>query len=190
MIAIAALYLALVFHKPTRDAIHAQSSNTQPQPQHPPSSTSSNPRRSSRSTPSNPKKPAQDIIGFIAGLSVNLEVVSSIAQEIISLYTLWDRYKEHGHDGSARTAFPADAFRGTKRSASGVRRSGSVVSGGTSTSRSGTPGEDSHTPHIVTSTYLTQLLVKMREAKLADMAHPPNGRPMAFDKRLERTQNA
>ena len=189
MIAIAALYLALVFHKPTRDAIHAQSSNTQSQPQ-PPSSSSSNPRRSSRSTSSTPKKPAQDTIGFIAGLNVNIEVVASIAQEIISLYTLWDRYKEDGHDRSARTAFPSNAFRGTKRSASGVRRSGSVVSGGTSTSRSGTPGEESHTPHIVTSTYLTQLLVRMREAKLADMAHPPNGRPMAYDKRLERTQNA
>lgn len=184
MIAIAALYLTLVLHAPTREAIRAQSSNdTSSQPQSRPpssSSSSSNPRRSSRSTPSNPKKPTQDIVGFIAGLNVNIEVVASIAQEIISLYTLWDRYKDDGHDSIARTSFPRDTLRGTKRAAGG----------GTSTSRSGTPGEDSQTPLVVTPSYLVQLLVRMREARLADIAHPPNGRPMAFDKRLERTQNA
>lgn len=138
-----------------------------------------------------PKKPAQDIIGFIAGLNINMEVIASIAQEIISLYTLWERYKEDGYDGSARTAFHTDTpHKGTKRSAAGVQRSGSIASGGTSTSRSGTPGEEYHPPLVVTPQQLTQLLVRMREGKLADMAHPPNGRPMAFDKRLERTQNA
>ena len=191
MIAIAALYLTLVLHAPTREAIRAQSSDSpNSQPQSRPSSTSSsssNTRRSSRSAPNTPKKPSQDIVGFIAGLSVNIEVVASIAQEIISLYTLWDRYKEDGHDATARTSFPP---RGTKRTASGAQRSGSVASGGTSTSRSGTPGEESHTPLVVTPPYLAQLLVRMREARLADMAHPPNGRPMALDKRLERTQNA
>lgn len=153
-----------------------------------------NPRRSSRSSSSTPKKPAQDIVGFLAGLNVNMEVVASIAQEIISLYTLLDRYREEGHVTSARSTFStrhsSSVRSGTKRSANGVPRSGSVASGGTATSRSGTPGEDTQTPAIVTPGYLTQLIVRMREARLADMAHPPSGRPMALDKRLERTQNA
>ncbi|EKM59002.1 uncharacterized protein PHACADRAFT_136142 [Phanerochaete carnosa HHB-10118-sp] len=202
MIAIAAIYLTLVFHAPTcasiRNQSHGSSSNqsqpqsqSQPQPQPQSSqSTPGNPRRSSRSSSSQPKKPSQDVIGFMAGLNVNMEVIASIAQEIISLYTMWDRYNEDGHDGSARTAFSthASSRAGTKRSSGGTPRSGSVASGGTATSRSGTP--DSNAPAVVTPQYLTQLLVRMREAKLADLAHPDSGRPMAYDKRLGRTQNA
>ena len=128
----------------------------------------------------------------MAGLNVNMEVIASIAQEIISLYTLWDRYNEDGHEGTARTAFTARAVAraGSKRSSGGIARSGSMASVGTTTSRSGTP--DSHVPVVVTPQYMTQLLIRMREAKGADMAHPPNaGRPaVALDKRLERTQNA
>ncbi|GJE83936.1 cyclin-like protein [Phanerochaete sordida] len=193
MIGIAAIYLTLVFHAPTYTSIRSQSqgaSNSQP-PSQPQSaqSTPSNPRRSSRSSSSQPKKPSQDVVGFMAGLNVNMEVIASIAQEIISLYTLWDRYNEDGHDGSARTAISAHtSARGTKRAAGGIARSGSVASGGTTTSRSGTP--DSHVPAVVTPQYLTKLLIQMREAKMRDMAHPESGRPQAYDKRLGRTQNA
>lgn len=194
MIAIAAIYLTLVFHAPTYASIRSQSQNgsTSQLSSQPQSSQSSphNPRRSSRSSSSQPKKPSQDVIGFMAGLNVNMEVIASIAQEIISLYTLWDRYNEDGTDGSARTAFSAhtSARAGTKRSATGMARSGSTASGGTTTSRSGTP--ESPIPAVVTPQYLTQLLIRMREQKMADMAHPDSGRPVAYDKRLGRAQNA
>ena len=41
---------------------------------------------------------------------------------------------------------------------------------------------------IVTPASLTQLLLRMREAWLADLAHPASAQPMAMNKRLERTQ--
>jgi cyclin C len=43
---------------------------------------------------------------------------------------------------------------------------------------------------MVTPAFLTGLLTRMREAKLADMAHPANGRHVAINKMLERTQAA
>lgn len=195
-IAIAALYLTLVFHEPLRASIQSQSSHSSAQTHSQPSSAQStpgNPRRSSRSRDNVTKKPTQDIVGFMAGLNVNMEVIASIAQEIISLYMLWDRYKEPGSDGSGRSTHASEypsSLRGPKRSSGDHARSGSVTSGGTSGSRGGSPGEE-HVPPVVTPQYLTGLLVRMREARLADMAHPANGgRPVAHDKRLERTQKA
>jgi len=40
------------------------------------------------------KKPQQDPITFLSELNVSFSLISTISQEIISLYTLWDRYKE------------------------------------------------------------------------------------------------
>jgi hypothetical protein len=36
----------------------------------------------------------QDFVGFMAGLRVSLPTVTMIAQEILSLYTLWERYSD------------------------------------------------------------------------------------------------
>lgn len=134
----------------------------------------------------------------MAGLNISMPLVATIAQEIISLYALWDRYREDGggHGDSARGSFAQHA--GTKRSAAGTARSGSVVSGGT-TSSSATPSagegrEDNalgeHPQQVVTPTFLMHLLTRMREARFADVAHPPSGRPVAVNKRLERAQAA
>jgi len=40
------------------------------------------------------KKPQQDPITFLSELNISFSLISTISQEIISLYTLWDRYKE------------------------------------------------------------------------------------------------
>jgi len=111
---------------------------------------------------------------------------------------VWDRYREDGggHGDSAHGSFAHHG--GTKRSATGTVRSGSVVSGGT-TSSSATPSagegrEDNalteQPQQVVTPTFLMHLLVRMREARFADVAHPPSGRPVAVNKRLERAQAA
>ncbi|KAI9513516.1 cyclin-like protein [Russula earlei] len=149
MIAIAAIYLTLVLNDKTRDAIQAQSAAPAPPP-----------RRSSRTnTGSAHRKPApvpqQDFVGFMAGLRVSLPTVAMIAQEILSLYTLWERYS----DTAPESGLGASA-------ASGV-----------------SAGDD-----VVTPAFLTQLLLRMREARLADLAHPASGQPMATNKRLGRTQ--
>ncbi|KAI9457288.1 hypothetical protein F5148DRAFT_1222642, partial [Russula earlei] len=42
--------------------------------------------------------------------------------------------------------------------------------------------------NVVTLAFLTQLLLRMHEAHLADLAHPASGQPMATNMRLGRTQ--
>jgi cyclin C len=42
----------------------------------------------------------------------------------------------------------------------------------------------------VTPAMLSALLQRMRESRLADISHPPTGRPVAINKMLERTQAA
>jgi cyclin-C len=154
-----------------------------------------NPRNSSRSSFGQYKKVTQDVVGFMAGLNVNMEVIASIAQEILSICTLWERYQEEATESAARGSFAADqssAFAASLKWSVGTRSSGSVAS----TSMAQSPSSDSPSlrrarqPASITPTSLTQLLFRMRESKMADMAHPPTGRPMALDKRLERTQNA
>jgi cyclin-C len=155
MIAIAAIYLTLVLNDKTREAIQAQTASSTPTP---------TPRRSSRTNSNSAhRKPMppmpqqqQDFVGFMAGLRVSLPTVAMIAQEILSLYTLWERYSD---------AAPESGL--------GQSAVGNIA------------GDD-----VVTPASLTQLLLRMREARLADLAHPASGQPMAVNKRLERTQAA
>ena len=150
MIAIAAIYLTLVLNDKTRDAIQAQAGTPAPPP-----------RRSSRTSSSSAlRKPTpaaqQDFVGFMAGLRVSLPTIAMIAQEILSLYTLWERYSDAAPESGLGASAAGDSV-----------------------------GDD-----VVTPAFLTQLLLRMREARLADLAHPATGQPMAVNKRLERTQAA
>ncbi|KAI0915450.1 hypothetical protein AcV5_003666 [Taiwanofungus camphoratus] len=193
LIAIAAIYLTLVLHGATRATIQLQTA----QPPAPGAlTTSPPPRRSARAASHMQhahKKPPQDIVGFMAGLNVGMPLIATIAQEIIALYALWDRYREDAGAGgeSARGAFAqGHTLAGTKR----AMRSGSIVSGGTTSSgatpSSGEVREEPALHPVVTPTFLVHLLMKMREARLTDLAHPASGRPVAVNKMLERAQAA
>jgi cyclin C len=124
------------------------------------------------------KKPSQDFVAFFAELNVSMPLVASIAQEIISLYTLWERYLEDSDlVDSARSAFYGHAQAQPGASHSGVS----------------TPVEsldDAQRPNSATPTFLLQVLMRMRENRLSDMAHASSGRPVAVNKMLERTQAA
>ncbi|KAJ7476973.1 cyclin-like protein [Mycena galericulata] len=153
LIAIAALYLACVFHPATHEtvaALLAASASSKAPSGDPPEPA---PRRSSRQAAER-KKPAQDPLAFLAELNVSLPLVATIAQEIIAMYTLWERYKE---DVSGADAATPDSR-----------------------------GDDD----VVTPALLTVVLMKMREARLQDIAHPAGGRPAPVNKMLERTQAA
>ncbi|KAK7053766.1 CYCLIN domain-containing protein [Favolaschia claudopus] len=157
LIAIAALYLTCVFHPATHETVSAVLAASSSAPASSSASTTPDPppRRSSRQAAER-KKPAQDPLEFLAELNVSLPLIATIAQEIISMYTLWDRYKED---------------------------SGSVA-----TPDSSRNGEDDGP--VVTPALLTVVLMKMREARLLEIAHPSSGRPVAVNKMLERTQAA
>ncbi|KAJ3482270.1 hypothetical protein NLI96_g7096 [Meripilus lineatus] len=202
------LSLTLVLDPNSRASLHLtplsdeSSCNNQSSSQS--SSTSTAPtRRSSRSTASSPKRQkTPDIVEFMAGLNVNMSLVATIVQEMISLYTLWERYKDDGSDPTSAPFGGTNHFSslpGHRRGA--TARSGSVMSGGT-LSTAGTPNtsEDMHHHtmhqthgHIVNPGYLSRLLLKMREAKMVDIGHGPgsgNPRLTAHNKRLDRAQTA
>jgi len=86
LIAIAAVYLALLFHKSTRQNI-----------------LSAPGRRSSRHSigGTESSKRIDDPISFLAGLNVPIPRVATIIQEFISLYALWARFKEEASPDSA-----------------------------------------------------------------------------------------
>lgn len=209
LLAITALYLTLVLHAPTRDLVLQKSSPNLPNP----NDTHANPlRRSSRqaSISSTESKKPQDIIGFFAGLNVSMSLVSTIAQEMISLYSAWERYRE---DGDAKGAFQqgpqtqthAGSPYSSSTAATAMTR-GSLkrtLSESRSTPRShshscvGTPAEGTEEQPgkmegvgVVTPLMLVQLLTRMRESRVSDLAHSKHGRPVVVDKRLERTQAA
>lgn len=176
LLAITALYLAVVLHGPTRELLQQRSHSVEATPVH------SSPRRSSRQSSSTSlshgKKPSQDFVAFFAELNVSMPLVATIAQEIISLYTLWERYLEDSDlVDSARSAFYGHAQAQPGASHSGVS----------------TPVEsldDAQRPNSATPTFLLQVLTRMRENRLSDMAHASSGRPVAVNKMLERTQAA
>ncbi|KAH9974338.1 cyclin-like protein [Lactifluus volemus] len=128
MIAIAAIYLTLVLNDKTRDAIQAQAANPAPPPR-------AHRARTRAAT-------AAGLCRFMAGLRVSLPTIAMIAQEILSLYTLWERYSDAAPDAG--------------------------LAGGSGAGDS--TGDD--------------------VARLADLAHPASGQPIAANKRLERTQAA
>nr|GAT54475.1 predicted protein [Mycena chlorophos] len=148
LIAIAAIYLTCVFHPATNETIASVLATA-----HEPSA---GPRRSSRHSD---KPVAQDPVAFLAGLNVSLPLVASIAQEIIALYALWERYRE----SSSSDASTPESTRDDDDSASST--------GGT----------------VVTPAMLTQILTRMRETKMQDHAQQ-QGRQVAVNRMLERTQ--
>jgi len=195
LIAIAAIYLTIGLHDSTRSQLQLPSNShnaTQAQPQQP-----NHARRSSRPTNSALKKhQPQDLVAFMAGLNVNMAIIATISQEIISLYTLWQRYKENGVEASVHSQ---EVFSTPRHNmANSLHRTDSAFSGGATTNSTSSPvGEDETSrrhrlpprkPAIVTPGFLTQVLLKMKEAKMADVNHPSGSRP--YDKRIERAQAA
>lgn len=204
LIAIAAIYLTFILHPPTRPEL---SSTSEPDADLSAEQTTPQPRRSSRqahnatSAGQTPPKKPQDPITFLSQLNVSLPLIATIAQEIISLYTLWDRYKEDAtpdapklsRDVSQSPMASSTATSPAKRLVSSSSRSGSAsMRGGShSASAAGTPdgidvgvGDEMY----ITPSFLSATLLSMREARLADLTHA--GRSVAVNKMLERTQAA
>ena len=114
----------------------------------------------------------------MAGLNVSMSLVATIAQEVMGLYSLWERYKEDGTD--------LKGFGSASRSQSGI---GEQSVGGTPFSTNNADADEAQR-QVMTQGMMTQIVIEMREARLADLAHPANGMPVAVNKMLERTQAA
>ncbi|KAH7888231.1 cyclin-like protein [Phlebopus sp. FC_14] len=203
LLAITSLYLTLVLHAPTRELIRQQQSLS--------ATTTGDkqdtlfPRRSSRqasiSSLSSKKPHQQDIISFFAGLNVSMPLIATIAQEIISLYSMWERYREDVDAGdTARSAFHAHNPLSTQQpqTQAGSPYSTTTTQAGSKRSHSqvDTPAESMDESRrldgigVITPVVLMQVLTRMRENRFSDLAHPASGRLVAVNKVLERTQAA
>ena len=108
---------------------------------------------------------------------------------MVSLYALWERYKEDGGP---------DGGKGQGQSP----LSGGNSSGIMSPAKRSVPGSRFSTPmemdeveryneeEYITPKCLSRLLLRMREVRLSEMTHPACGRPFAINKMLERAQAA
>ncbi|KAJ7572632.1 cyclin-like protein [Mycena floridula] len=156
LIAITAIYMTLVLHAPTRASWSAAVSS-------PELETPSAPRRSSRNSSASDqaKQHVEDPLTFLASLNVSLPLISTIAQEIIKLYALWARYKEDvGPEGGSPAKTP--------------KTTGSTPSNKTN-------GDDDD---VVTPAYLSALLLRMRESRVADVSQRSGP---AINRLLEKT---
>ncbi|KAF4615909.1 hypothetical protein D9613_011362 [Agrocybe pediades] len=180
LIAVAAIYLTFILHPPI-------------QPEHIEQPNIPQPRRSSRQAShgtaaaqaqaqsSQPKKP-QDPISFLADLNLSLPLIATISQEIISLYTLWDNYKEDTSPDATKLARElTNSPSPTKASGSGGRASTGTTPAAASDDMTDAEG------NFITPSFLTSVLIKMREVRFLEHARA-TGRPIAINKRLERAQ--
>ncbi|KAJ7062831.1 cyclin-like protein [Mycena amicta] len=161
LIAIAAIYLTCVFHPATHETVASVLAAS-----HESSSPVPGPRRSSRHAATPDKPSARDPLAFLAGLNVSLPLVASIAQEIIAMYALWERYREAG---SAANASTPDSTRDEDDSGSASTPAGNGA--------------------VVTPAMLTAVLTRMREARMQDHAQQQR-RQVAVNRMLERAQAA
>ncbi|KAK2460057.1 hypothetical protein APHAL10511_007934 [Amanita phalloides] len=197
LIAIAALYLTVVFHPSSRNEItpHLPSSRasaiTTTTTTTTPSSTSPTPpnRRSNRLThstspPTSSKNttPPDTILTFLASMNVSLPLIATIMQEIISLWSLWDRYKEDAADasnggGTLKSQSHPLAKTGVLLPLSPADRA-IIVPSEPHHHAGGTKAEDETAVAVVvvvTPAMLSTLLVRMREANMAALVQTGTG---------------
>ncbi|KAG5723916.1 RNA polymerase II holoenzyme cyclin-like subunit [Termitomyces sp. T112] len=193
IIAIAALYLTFVIHSPPGKVPSPVSADISASATHSPT-PAPQPRRSSRQHPplsveTKPEDKSQDPISFFAGLNVSLPLVATVVQEIISLYTLWERYKENGTPDGGKGQGQSPLSGGNSSGVvSPAKRS--VVGSRVSTPIEMDEAEGYSEEEYVTPKFMSRLLLRMREARLGEMAHLACGRPVAINKMLERAQAA
>jgi len=188
LIAIAAIYLTFILHPPTRSDTTHSSEHEEAHPER-------QPRRSSRQAqhpPLAPPKKPQDPIVFLSELNVSLPLIATIAQEIISLYTLWDQYKEDVSPDSTKLAreltnSPMASGATPKKSSRSTDSVRAVSTPGRDEPNADTSPSDGN---YVTPAFLSSVLHRMRDAKLAEMSSPPSTASRPIDKRIERTQAA
>jgi len=179
--------VTLAYHTSTRPIIQQAHNERTSGSSHKPQS-SPQPRRSGRTghgDKEKDKKPPQDVIGFLAGLNVSMSVVGTVVQEILSFYTLWDLYVDEKNPDTSKSGQPSTSNL-LPRGTAGVKRdaSGNPIQESLPPAFIDPAHEPPHEP--VTAASILQAFIKMREARMADLANP---RPPPINKMLEKTQN-
>ena len=134
--------------------------------------TASSDSNANDTTDRKPNIPPQDFVGFFAGLNVNMRIIATIAQEMISFYALCDRLKDDFN------ALPSSGH-----TTSGNRHSHAGV-------RSADDPAKLSTGYEVDARFLVNLLNRMRAMKEGALSLPASNRGTAVNKLIERTQGA
>ena len=187
LIAIGALMVTVAYHGTTKPIIQ-QAHNERTAGNSHKSQSSPQPRRSGRTghgEKEKDKKPPQDVIGFLAGLNVSMSAVGVVVQEILSFYTLWDLFADEKNQSASKSGAPSTS-NPLSRNTTGVKRdaSGNPIQETVPPAPIDLANEPPHEP--VTAASMFQAFIKMREARIADLANP---RPPPVNKVLEKTQS-
>jgi len=179
--------VTVAYHTSTRPIIQ-QAHNERTSGASHKSQSSPQPRRSGRtghSEKEKDKKPPQDVIGFLSGLNVSMAAVGTVVQEILSFYTLWDLFSDEKNQDTSKSGQPSTSSL-LSRNTAGVKRdaSGNPIQESLPPAPIDLANEPPHEP--VTAASMFQAFIKMRDARMADLANP---RPLPVNKMLEKTQN-
>lgn len=123
LIAIAALYMTCVLHTSiSSKLLEPQQSDTKNEPttqSMSPSPTLSTkepgeeieyaPQLSSSVSPSASISARDEILNFLAGLNVSIEIIAYICQQILSTYSLWDSFTDHSEQDATRRGDRAES---------------------------------------------------------------------------------
>lgn len=174
MIAIAALYMTCVLHGSISSKLHpANAANAGPATAPPTASRFQSPANiiptistppQDGSTSTTTITPRDEIINFLAGLNVSLEVIGTICQRIMSMYALWDTFTDQSEQDHVRRSERRETHRQFYNY------------------RGGSPPPEKA---LVTEREVVAIVLRIRERRESDLAHPENGRPMGVNKRLE-----
>ncbi|KAL5490170.1 SSN8 [Sanghuangporus weigelae] len=138
--------------------------------------TASSDNHANDTTDRKPNIPPQDFVGFFASLNVNMRIITTIAQEMISLYAICDRVN--------------DDYNSIPPSRQTTSTSGNRHTRNPGGLRSVDDPTKSPVGYEVDSRFLVNLLNKMRAMKEGALAHPASSRGTAVNKLIERTQGA
>jgi len=114
-----------------------------------------------------------------------MSAVGTVVQEILSFYTLWDLFADEKNQDTSKPGQPSTSNL-ISRSTAGVKRdaSGNPIQESAPPAPIDLANEPPHEP--VTAASMFQAFIKMREARMADLANP---RPPLVNKVLEKTQS-
>jgi len=111
-----------------------------------------------------PVSPRDEIINFLAGLNVSLELISSVCQQIMAMYALWDSFTDQSEQDTSRRA----ERRETHRQFYSYR------------GMSPPPEKE-----LITEKDVVAIVLRMRAERESDLARSMSGRQTA-GKRVER----
>jgi cyclin-C len=115
--------------------------------------------------PAAPVSPRDEIINFLAGLNVSLELIGSVCQQVLAMYALWDSFTDQSEQDLSRRA----ERRETHRQFYSYR------------GMSPPPEKE-----LITEKDVVAIVLRIRTDRESDLAQPLSARLLAVNRRMER----